>query len=84
MLRIVLISTQKNKWEKTDKDNAMQINLSETLSVHFSVIVHSEFGKTRAYKGLFTRNEIQPIIEIRTVIVQHCTNGDKLNKGQNG
>ena len=54
---------------KTDKDKTMQINLSETLSADFSVIIHSEFGETRAYKGLFTRNEIQPIIEIRTVLV---------------
>ena len=49
-------------------DNTMQRNLSETLSVDFSVIIHSEV-RTSAYKGLFTRNEIQPIIEIRIVIV---------------
>ena len=30
-------------------------------------------------EALFTRNEIQPVTDIRPGIVQHCLNGDGLN-----
>ena len=33
---------------------------------------------SKTYKGLFTPDEIQPVIDIQSVIVQHCVNGDGL------
>ena len=39
--------------------------------------------KEMNYQGMFTRNQIQPVTDIRPVIAYHCVNGDRLNNRLN-